>query len=173
MTRRNFVAAFATLLPGCASVDVADYRGQKPEFDLARFFNGTVVGWGMIEDRTGKVLRRFTALIEGTWVGNDGTLDEVLTYTDGVEERRVWKFVRNGSQYSGTAGDVVGTAQGETQGNALHLRYVLAVPIDGVTWNLDMDDRMYLVDERTVLNRTRMSKLGVRVGELTAAFQRR
>jgi hypothetical protein len=32
---------------------------------------------------------------------------------------------------------------------------------------------MYLVDERTMLNRTTMSKLGVRVGEVTLSFRRR
>ena len=173
MIRRFFCAALAALVAGCAAVDVAQYRNETPALDLARYFDGTVDGWGMVQDRSGKVLRRFEVRIVGTWSGQRGTLDEHFTFADGKQERRVWELVKDGAQYTGTAGDVVGTARGEARGNALHWRYVLAVPVDGTTWNLDMDDWMYLVDDRTLLNRTRMSKLGVQVGEVTLAFRKR
>ena len=173
MIRRCFCAALAALVAGCAAVEVGDYRNETPVLDLSRYFDGTVDGWGMVQDRSGKVLRRFEVLIVGTWSGERGTLDEYFTFSDGKQERRVWQLVKEGAQYSGTAGDVVGTARGEARGNALHWRYVLAVPVDGTTWNLDMDDWMYLVDDRTLLNRTRMSKLGVQVGEVTLAFRKR
>jgi hypothetical protein len=45
--------------------------------------------------------------------------------------------------------------------------------VDGRTWHVDMDDWMYLVDERVMLNRAVMSKFGVRLGEVTLAFSRR
>ena len=86
---------------------------------------------------------------------------------------RTWKITKDGGRYTGTAGDVVGTAQGEAQGNALRWNYVLALPVDGRTWHLDMDDWMYLIDEKTMLNRTTMSKFGVKVGEVTLAFRKR
>ena len=62
---------------------------------------------------------------------------------------------------------------GAAAGNVLQWRYVLALPVDGRVWNMDMDDWMFLMDERTMLNRTTMSKLGVRVGEVTLAFRKR
>jgi hypothetical protein len=68
---------------------------------------------------------------------------------------------------------VIGTAQGIAQGNALRWNYVLAVPVDGTTWNVDIDDWMYLVDEKAMLDRTTMSKFGVRVGEVTLSFHER
>jgi hypothetical protein len=154
-------------------VDVADYRDEKPALDLARYFEGRVDGWGMVQDRSGKVLRRFHVRIDGTWNGNNGTLDERFTFSDGKEERRVWTLVKDGARYSGTAGDVIGTARGEASGNALHWHYVLAVPVDGTTWHLDMDDWMVLVDEHTLLNRTSMRKLGVEVGQVTLAVRKR
>jgi hypothetical protein len=171
--RRLFLALAALLAAGCTTVDVTDYRAERPVLDLAQYFNGTVDGWGMVQDRSGRVLRRFHVRIDGTWDGTRGTLDEHFEFADGAREQRVWQLVKDGNRYLGTAGDVVGTAQGETQGNALHWSYVLAVPIDGTTWHLDMDDWMYLVDEKTLLNRTAMSKLGVRVGEVTLSFRRR
>ena len=158
---------------GCASVDVADYRNERPPLDLAQYFNGTVDGWGMFQDRSGKVLKRFYVRIDATWTGNAGTLDEHFEYSDGSKENRVWKLVKDGNRYTGTAGDVVGTAQGSAEGNALRWNYVLALPVDGRTWHMDMDDWMYLVDEKTMLNRTTMSKFGVKVGEVTLSFRKR
>lgn len=173
MTRRLLLAFLLCTLAGCAGVDIAAYRDERPTLDLAQFFSGTVDGWGIVQDRSGKVVKRFTVRIDGTWRGNEGTLDEHFEYADGTREQRVWRLVKDGHRYTGTAGDVVGTAQGETQGNALHWNYVLAVPVDGRTWHLAMDDWMFLVDDRNLLNRTTMSKFGVEVGSVTLTLRRR
>ena len=163
----------AALLAGCASVDVAQYANERPALDLKRYFDGTIDGWGMFQDRSGKVVTRFHVVIDAKWNGDTGTLDEAFEYADGRRERRVWTIVKDGDRYTGTAGDVVGTASGTAAGNALQWRYVLALPVEGTVWNMDMDDWMFLMDERTMLNRTTMSKLGVRVGEVTLAFRKR
>jgi hypothetical protein len=160
-------------LAGCAAIDVGEYRNDQPTFDLARYFDGTIDGWGMFQDRSGKVVKRFHVRIDAHWDGNTGTLDEHFDYADGEKQHRVWTLVKTGDRYAGTAADVVGTGAGVAAGNAFNLRYVLALPVDGKTWQMDMDDWMYLIDERTVLNRTRMSKFGFRVGEVTLAFQKR
>ena len=174
MMLKAAVAAIAVAgLTSCASVDVAEYSAETPVLDLAQYFNGTVDGWGMFQDRSGKVLKRFYVRIDATWDGNRGTLDEHFDYADGEKQNRVWTLVKDGNRYTGTAADVVGTAQGAAQGNALHWNYVLALPVDGKVWNMAMDDWIYLIDEKTMLNRTTMSKFGFRVGEVTLSFRKR
>ena len=76
-------------------------------------------------------------------------------------------------RWSGTASDVVGEARGVSSGNALNWRYTLALDVDGTVWHVDFDDWMYLVDERTMLNRATMSKFGVRLGEVLLSFTKR
>jgi hypothetical protein len=174
MSLRTVLAALAVAcVAGCATTDVADYRAEKPALDLGQYFNGTVDGWGMFQDRSGKVVKRFYVRIDAKWDGNRGTLDEHFEYADGEKQQRVWTLTKDGGRYTGTAADVVGTAQGEAQGNALHWNYVLALPVDGKTWQMDMDDWMYLIDDKTMLNRTTMSKWGFRVGEVTLSFRKR
>ena len=171
---KNLLLAFAALLvAGCASTDVTHYRSASPVLDLATYFNGTIDGWGMFQDRSGRVVRRFTVRIDARWDGPQGTLDEHFVFDDGEKQNRVWKLVKDGDRYTGTAGDVVGTATGMQQGNAFNLKYVLALPVEGRVWNMAMDDWMWAVDETTVLNRTTMTKLGFRVGEVTLAFRKR
>jgi hypothetical protein len=132
----------------------------------------------MFQDRSGKVIKRFHVVIEPTWQGDTGTLDERFTWSDGVQggnpPRRVWTLRDSGGgRFTGTAGDVVGEALGETAGNALRWRYVLALNVDGKVIHVDFDDWMFLVDDQVMLNRSRMSKYGFTLGEVTLSLKRR
>jgi len=104
----------------------------------------------------------------------EGVLDEQFTYSDGTREQRIWRLRHLGQgRYSGQAGDVVGTAQGQTRGNAFQWGYTLALPVDGRVWEVQFDDWMYLMDERVMLNKARMSKWGFHLGEVTLSFTKR
>ncbi len=170
---RVAAAVGAMALAACASVTPQDYAGQKPELDLKRYFDGPVSAWGMVQDRSGRVIKRMTVRMDCSWQGDTGTFDEHFTYADGTTERRVWTVRKQGSRYTGTAADVVGEAKGEAAGNALNWKYVLDAKREGGgTVELDMDDWMWLVDERTVVNRTTFSKFGIRFGEVTIFFRK-
>ena len=70
MQRRHWLgAALATplLLQGCGSQKLAEYTAEKPVLDLAQYFNGTLDGWGMFQDRSGTVRKRFHVVIEARW----------------------------------------------------------------------------------------------------------
>jgi len=169
-----FVFALALGLTACAGVPVDKYRQEKPQLDLARYFNGTLDGWGMFQNRSGEVVKRFHVVIEASWQGDTGTLDERFTWSDGSTSRRVWTIVREGpGRYRGSADDVIGTAMGEAAGNALRWRYVLALPVDDKTYHVDFDDWMFLMDDKVMLNRSVMSKWGFRLGEVTLSFHKR
>jgi hypothetical protein len=162
------------LLAGCSSLSPEAYRAERPQLDVFRYFDGTVDAWGQFEDRSGKVVKRFVVVIRGKVEGDQLTLDEDFTYSDGTKQKRVWTIQRLGDgRYTGGAGDVVGAAGGEAAGNALRWRYVLALEVEGRTWHVDFDDWMYLQDERVMLNRSVMSKWGFRLGEVLIAFRRR
>ncbi|MCX9154910.1 DUF3833 domain-containing protein [Niveibacterium sp. 24ML] len=174
MKRLLIVLMTVFFLAGCASVDVADYRNEKPVLDLQTYFNGTVDAWGVFQDRSGKVVKRFHVVIESSWQGKVGTLDERFVYSDGTTQRRVWTVTKHDSgRYTGRADDVVGEAQGEAQGNALRWRYTLALPVDGTVYNVEFDDWMFLMDDKTMLNRSFMSKFGVELGQVTLSFRKR
>ncbi|MCY1312661.1 hypothetical protein D9M70_631010 [compost metagenome] len=49
----------------------------------------------------------------------------------------------------------------------------MLLPVDGKTYEVQFDDWMYLMDSRVMLNKAEMSKLGVRLGEVTLSFVRR
>lgn len=166
--------ALALGVAGCSSVEVSQYRNEQPQLDLRTYFNGTVDAWGMFQGRDGGVVRRFKAVIEGKWQGDTGVLDERFEWNDGTTSRRVWTLRRQADgNYRGTADDVVGEAIGELSGNALRWRYVLALPVDGKVYHVDLDDWMFLMGDGVMLNRAAMSKWGVHLGDITLSFTKR
>ena len=179
ITKRLALVAAATTVAlavaGCASAPTpADYAAEKPVLDLKTYFNGELVAHGLFTDRAGKVSRRFTVLLTGTWSGKQGTLDERFTYSDGKTERRVWKLTDEGNgRWTGRADDVVGVAEGMAAGNALNWRYTLALPVDGKVYEVQFDDWMYLMDDQVMLNKASMSKFGFGVGEVTLSFTKK
>jgi hypothetical protein len=174
MKRRLAAAALVLTLAACASPTPSDYAAETPVLDLQRYFDGEVTAHGIFTDRSGKVVRRFTVLMNCEWQGDEGVLDERFRYSDGKTERRVWKLKKlPGGRYTGTAGDVVGTASGQAAGNAFQWAYTLRLPVDGKVHDVRFDDWMYLVDDKVMLNKAVMSKFGIRLGEVTLAFHKR
>ncbi len=170
LLRSFFLALLAVLLAGCSSVQLSDYAREKPTFDLQQYFNGRVIAHGVVQDRSGKVIRRMTVDMKCTWVGDTGTLDEDFTYADGKKERRVWTIKKQGDRYIGTAADVVGEAVGAAAGNALNWKYVLALPVDDKVYNVDFDDWMWQLDDKVMMNRAVFSKFGFKLGEVLITF---
>lgn len=166
-------AATALLLAGCAAPKATDYAQQTPALDLPRYFSGQMQAHGMFQDRFGKVVKRFTVAVDGKWTGNQGVLDEQFVYSDGSTGSRVWQLTQHpDGRVTGTAADVVGEAVGQVAGNTFHWQYTLRQPIGDSVYEVQMDDWMVMVDERVVLNRTRMSKLGIHLGDVTLSFHK-
>lgn len=164
----------ATLLAGCAGPDVQQYRSATPALDPAEYFTGVTDAWGIFQKRNGEVTKRFHVEITGSQQQDTLTLDEHFRYHDGSTQQRVWRLVRNGDgRWRGTAADVKGEAQGETAGNALRWQYILLLPVDGTTYEMQFDDWMFLIDRCTMMNRASMRKFGVEFGQVTLTFRRR
>jgi len=178
MKRRLLLAAIssaaALTLGGCASQQLETYAQEKPVLDLPQYFNGTLDAYGVFTDRSGAVVKRFTVVMVCQWMGNEGTLDEDFTYSDGSKQKRVWHLTRQADgRFTGRADDVVGQAVGESRGNAFHWSYTLSLPVDGRVYEVQFDDWMYLMNDRVMLNKATMSKFGIRLGEVTLSFFKR
>ncbi len=96
------LALLMLILAGC-STEVTEYRQQQPALDIFHYFQGRTEAWGMVQDRSGKQLRRFHVEIDGDVVGDTLTLHERFVYDDGEKQQRVWRIRRTGdNRYQGT-----------------------------------------------------------------------
>ncbi|TDO13838.1 MULTISPECIES: DUF3833 domain-containing protein [Halomonas] len=161
------------VLAGCSSVDVEHYAGTTPRLDIGDYFNGKTRAWGMVQDYSGEVQRRFTVDINGQLEGNTLTLDERFTYDNGKTDRRVWTFERQGeNRWIGHADDVEQAVEARQAGHVFHMNYRLPVEVSGREMTFTLDDWMYLQPDGRLINRTAMSKFGVTLAEITIVFDR-
>lgn len=172
MIARIWAIGLASLiLNGCTDMKAVDFKDETPEFRLEDFFLGSTRAWGLFEDRFGNLRRQFTVDISGSRSGTDLVLDEKFQYADGERDRRVWTIRRTGPHaYEGRADDVIGVARGESYGNALNWRYDMRLKIGAGTLRVHFDDWMFLQPSNVLLNRAKVSKLGIEIGSVTLAF---
>ncbi|MEC8147647.1 MAG: DUF3833 domain-containing protein [Pseudomonadota bacterium] len=162
-------------LNGCVNgIKGGDYLNREPSFIIEQFFQGKVKAWGIIQDRSGKVITRFEANILGTWEGDNGTLDETFLYLEsGEKQERIWKITKiDDLNYTGTAGDIIGVATGKQYGNAVNWVYSMDVPVGEKTVRLKFDDWLWSMDRNVAFNRSYLKKFGITVAEITLFLQK-
>lgn len=159
------------LLTGCSSVQVQDYKDEKPKLVLEEYLNGPLEAHGFFQDRSGAIVKRFKVIMNATWKGAVGTLEEDFKYSDGTTSRRVWTLKKEGDgKFTGTASDVIGEAKGESAGNAFRWKYTLDLPVGKTNYHVQFDDWMYLMEDDVMLNKSKMYKFGIELGEVTLVF---
>jgi hypothetical protein len=148
------------------------------ELNLEEFFDGRLVAYGQFQDIFGTVRRSFRADITGDWDGERLRLVEDFVYEDGSTEQRVWTLVKTGEDsWRGTAPGVIGTAEGEENGDRFNWRYTIDLPIPSAggpteTLRVSFDDWMWLLAEDRLFNRAYMSRGGLPLGDVSISFER-
>lgn len=166
--------AMALILNGCSNrMKIEDYKSEKPQVDVKEYFTGPIKAWGLVQNRSGKVVTRFDVTMVGTWDGDSGVLEEDFVYYDGREQKRIWKIQKTGQDtYTGTASDIIGEATGLQDGNAVRWSYDMDLEVSGKTYKIRFDDWMWLMNDGILINRSYMKKFGFTVAELTLFMQK-
>jgi hypothetical protein len=165
------LSAFASV--GCSSINSPDYLKTQPKFDLKTYFTGPLKAWGIVQDRSGKVIQQFDVAMHGSWNNNVGTLVEDFTYYDGKKQTRVWTIIDKGDgTYEGRADDIVDKALGFNFGNAGQWTYVMDVPVKDTSYRMRFDDWMWAMNDGVLMNRSYMKKFGITFAEVTIFMQK-
>lgn len=156
------------IFTGCTGMKLEDFKNKKPEFIVQDYFNGKLTAYGLVKNRSGKIIRTFKGTLYGSWDENGvGTLDEKFIYDDGEKLTRVWTLKPTGKKsFDGTAGDIIGTAKMEVVGNTAMMDYVMEVPYNDSTIEISVKDWLHLQEDGVIINHSKMKKFGFVVGEL-------
>ena len=162
------------LITSCSkksSMKPIDFENKEPRLIIEEYLSGNVKTWGVLQNRSGKVTRQFSADLDGSWDGRQLILKEKFNWDDGEIQDREWTITKiDEHNYEGTAGDVVGKAKGYSYGPAFKFEYVLLVPVKGRELKITFDDWIFKQDDRVAINRATMTKFGFKVAELTVVF---
>ena len=172
--RTSLLVCFAaTLLTGCYRNQPSTLGGPGVAFDPLTFFDGHVRSWGVIESRFSGTPTGWVATdCEGRGDGPDRLrMVQHLSFGGGLTQERIWNLQRIGShRFQATANDMVGTATGEVDGRAFHWKWILARSSGGWPFQMSIDQWMYQSPDQSVLIRTKISKLGVTLAEISEHF---
>ena len=161
----------ALLLAACAPAPPA-FSGSA--FDPVAFFTGHVTSWGVREDRAGAPVAIVTTDCEGVaTTGRAIRMVQVLHVGHAAPQTRIWQLRQTGpDRYVATANDMAGEADATVTGRTLHWRWVLRAAPGNPLANVAMEQWMYRLDDGTVMIRTIVTKLGIRLTEVTEVFRK-
>ncbi len=174
--KRLIVASVSVLfLNACStSIDGQQYMQHQPKFELEAFFDGKVIAWGIVQNRSGDVVQRFVVDIDGSIQDGKVILDETFEYGLGDGPiKRVWTITKNADgTYTGNAGDIAGDATGISFGNAFSFAYEMDLEVDGSTYRVNFDDWFWAFDDDHMMNRSYIKKFGIVMAEVTIFMQK-
>jgi hypothetical protein len=163
-----------TILESQRGAPAGPGRPESRGFVFEDYFHGAVRGRGIVQDRFGRLRAAFLVDMQGYWRGADFVLDELFRFRDGKTQRRTWRVTRGaGGRYWVAADDVVGIGQGIGDGTQIRWRYRLRVPIGRLRMAYAFDDRMFLMEDGSILDVSDMSKFGIRCARLVLSLKRR
>lgn len=149
------------------------YKNKSPKLDPWKFFKGKLHAVGMIQDPFGRVIQSFDVDIWGEFTRTSGMMKQTFTSGGVMVAKRTWNFVKTSEHhFEGCAPDVVGKANGEYQGNAIHMTYRIRIPLFGRERIVDVDDFLYAINPNQVLNTAVFKKWGIPVARLYISFQK-
>lgn len=160
---------------GCAApLTPKAFVATAPAFDPMTFWSGRTASWGVIENLSGAPTAIITTSTEATPEGEGGLHMIQHVVSNGKDAVRDWHLRRLGQdQFEATANDMVGTARGASSGRTFHWTWILATKPGNCLFNVSMEQWMYLADNGTLMNRTIITKFGVRLAEVSEQFVRR
>jgi hypothetical protein len=166
--------AFCLLLAGCgAPLAPAGFAGSGAPFDPVVFFTGHVTSWGVEENRAGQPIGIVTTDCVGTATGPHSIRMVQMLHVGGAVQTRTWQLTQSADGiYAATANDMDGQAIGVVGGRAMHWRWVLQTSPGNAFKNVLMDQWFYQMGDGAVMVRTVVSKLGIRLIEVSEQFEK-
>ena len=65
-----------------------DFKNKEPRLIIEEYLSGNVKAWGVLQNRSGKVTRQFSADLNGSWDGKQLILNEKFNWNDGEIQNR-------------------------------------------------------------------------------------
>ena len=148
-------------------------RNDTAPFDLLSWLEGRTLAEGVFEDRGGRVRRRFTVELNGTADANTLRLNERFIFDNGERQERTWVLTRGPDRsFIGRAEDSVSEARGRFDEGVAYLSSKLWLKVGKRKIAMHFVDAFYPAGPGLVLNRSTMSKWGIRLGQILIQFRK-
>ncbi|MDB6119839.1 MAG: hypothetical protein JWO08_3620 [Verrucomicrobiaceae bacterium] len=169
------LAAAAMGLASCSSLKPADFAGQRPLFEVDKYYSGHTQSTGLIQGRSGEPSKRVRTETWGSMKGGQLHMTQEITLDDGKPTRREWRIRRiDEHHFEAICDHMIGKARGEAWGNTLRMTYVLELQPGNPLSTVRMTHWMQLQpDGHTMLNSVTVTKAGLVVARISEVFDKK
>jgi hypothetical protein len=165
-----FLLVFSLTISSCALLqkknvdndsDIKAYADDKTKFDIRKALNGNLKGFGVWQNAAGKVIKKFTIEVNGTWEDNKGVVKKSYVFEDGSKDSRTWLItVDDENNYVAIGHDIVGDAVGKQYGGASKMNYILSIKDGSIKSDHKVEDWTYAVNDKSFINILNVDKVG-------------
>lgn len=171
MSKKLLIIFMTNLLFSC-SHNAEVYKNNSPKLDYKKLFTGKLKAYAVYFDFFGNQSNRFTIESDGKFDKKNNRIDmnQKITYADGdVESGHAYAIFDDKDENHFLYKDHMMLNEGvySQYGNAANVKYDLRVKRKNKSdIVVSCDDWLYMVDEKTGINRIKISKFGIKVGEI-------
>lgn len=138
------------------------------------FFTGDIEAVGGFFSIFGKLKNIVKVEFDPKWEGNVCILKEKITLENNKVSHREWRIIKSeDGRYEATAEDIVGKAKAVANEDSINWKYKLKYPVKNKSITFSFDDKMYFMNDDSLLNRAKMKKFGVPLGELILFYRKK
>ena len=144
------------------------------ELKFEKFFNGEVIAKGnLIQFFPKKILKNIYVIFDGSFNKNKLKLVEKY-YQNEVETIRHWVFEKKSNKlFIGKEKNVRGKIIVRTDKNHLKMRYYFKLLIWKFTVTVLINDYMFLINEKEIVNTTYVSKFGINLAKVVLLYKKK
>lgn len=150
-----------------------DYLDNSVKMDIKSFFTGDIEAFSIVKNSSDKIISTNSSKISGKWEENRGILKYDFTYLDGSKDSRTWFITLNSdSSFEIVGHDVAAGFTGNQIGNIAYMNYVLVSRGNKAQIRTNYEDKMYLVNEKSMILITNFRKADGDYGTIITSLRK-
>lgn len=148
-----------------------DNKNQKFEFE--KFFSGKVVAKGyMCYFYPKKKIKKLKVSFTGSFKNKKLKLIEEY-FEDDLKTLREWHFEKvSKSQFIGNGENILNAFRLHIKNDLFEMRYKFKTQYKNFSFNVYVEDKMYVINQNTIINYTKISKLFIPIAQTQLLYKK-
>ncbi|CAK8163489.1 hypothetical protein CAXC1_70013 [Candidatus Xenohaliotis californiensis] len=143
-----------------------------PYMSIQKFFNGEIIGWGVVKKWNGVMKNMIHLKITGTWTDNVGNIIQHIKLDNDENIELDWKIkIDNKNSYTIMAKHCIPRSSGFQHGNISSFSCKTRSMKNGRVGDYTFETMMYLVDKHNMLANTKIKRYGFVIGSVVFNLQ--
>lgn len=146
---------------------------KGPRLNLKDYLNGSLEGYGFLEDSKGAVIKRFAVQLQGSWDEDNGIIKRKFIFDNGdKDDSRTWLVTFNKDNFVAVGHEVIGTAKGQQYRSIAQMNYQIEAVFDNVKQKTNIKEVTYNIDNKSSISILEFKAKGKYKGKMIVSLRK-